>query len=82
MRDFFWDDDFRLKWDDMLLSASALEECPTTGIMMVQWVRKVRILLLCIPFHILLKFSHLHISPIGCIHFVCSSRSFVAIENT
>ncbi|PKI75020.1 hypothetical protein CRG98_004588 [Punica granatum] len=40
VRDFFWDDDFRLKWDNMLLSASTLEECPTTGTMVVQWVRK------------------------------------------
>ncbi|XP_050227868.1 uncharacterized protein LOC126677346 isoform X2 [Mercurialis annua] len=40
MRDFFWDDEFRSKWDDMLLHAATLEECPTTGTMMVQWVRK------------------------------------------
>ncbi|KAL3499139.1 hypothetical protein ACH5RR_038232 [Cinchona calisaya] len=40
VRDFFWDDDFRSKWDDMLLHAETLEECPTTGTMVVQWVRK------------------------------------------
>lgn len=40
MRDFFWDDEFRLKWDDMLLDAETLEECPTTGTMVVKWVRK------------------------------------------
>ncbi|XP_044476782.1 uncharacterized protein LOC123204249 [Mangifera indica] len=40
VRDFFWDDEFRLKWDDMLTHASTLEECPTTGTMVVQWVRK------------------------------------------
>ncbi|XP_031259084.1 uncharacterized protein LOC116117195 [Pistacia vera] len=40
VRDFFWDDEFRLKWDDMLVHASTLEECPTTGTMVVQWVRK------------------------------------------
>ncbi|KAK4741255.1 hypothetical protein SAY87_024843 [Trapa incisa] len=40
VRDFFWDDEFRMKWDEMLLSASILEECSTTGTMMVQWVRK------------------------------------------
>ncbi|GAA0150266.1 hypothetical protein LIER_09244 [Lithospermum erythrorhizon] len=40
LRDFFWDDDFRLKWDDMLVHASILEECPTTGTMTVHWVRK------------------------------------------
>lgn len=42
VRDFFWDDDFRSKWDDMLISATTLAECPTTGTMVVQWVRKVR----------------------------------------
>ncbi|GMP35378.1 hypothetical protein CsSME_00007836 [Camellia sinensis var. sinensis] len=42
VRDFFWDDDFRLKlkWDDMLVHAQTLEECPTTGTMIVQWERK------------------------------------------
>lgn len=40
LRDFFWDDEFRLKWDDMLIHAETLEECPTTGTMVVQWVRK------------------------------------------
>ncbi|KAK6948027.1 START domain [Dillenia turbinata] len=42
VRDFFWDDVFRMKskWDDMLLQATTLEECPTTGTMIVQWVRK------------------------------------------
>ncbi|KAJ6297831.1 hypothetical protein OIU76_019024 [Salix suchowensis] len=40
MRDFFWDDEFRAKWDDMLLHAETLEECPTKGTMVVHWVRK------------------------------------------
>ncbi|CAK7357464.1 unnamed protein product [Dovyalis caffra] len=40
VRDFFWDDEFRAQWDDMLLHAETLEECPTTGTMVVQWVRK------------------------------------------
>lgn len=40
VRDFFWDDNFRSKWDDMLIHATTLEECPTTGAMVVQWVRK------------------------------------------
>ncbi|CAH9089552.1 unnamed protein product [Cuscuta epithymum] len=40
VRDFFWDDEFRLKWDEMLMHAETLEECPTTGTMMVRWVRK------------------------------------------
>ncbi|KAH6790654.1 Polyketide cyclase/dehydrase and lipid transport superfamily protein [Perilla frutescens var. frutescens] len=40
LRDFFWDDEFRVKWDDMLIHAQTLEEYPTTGTMVVQWVRK------------------------------------------
>ncbi|OIT05105.1 hypothetical protein A4A49_37765 [Nicotiana attenuata] len=40
LRDFFWDDEFRLKWDDMLVHAETIEECPTTGTMIVHWVRK------------------------------------------
>jgi hypothetical protein len=41
MRDFFWDDEFRLKWDDMLLYTKTLEECQRTGTMIIHWVRKV-----------------------------------------
>lgn len=41
VRDFFWDDEFRSKWDDMLLYSSTLERCKSTGTMVVQWVRKV-----------------------------------------
>lgn len=40
VRDFFWDDEFRSKWDDMLLYSSTLERCKDTGTMVVQWVRK------------------------------------------
>ncbi|KAJ7965250.1 StAR-related lipid transfer protein like [Quillaja saponaria] len=40
VRDLFWDDEFRPKWDDMLASSKTIEECPTTGTMIVQWVRK------------------------------------------
>ncbi|KAL6979383.1 hypothetical protein U1Q18_021048 [Sarracenia purpurea var. burkii] len=40
VRDFFWDDYFRLKWDDMLLHAEILEDYPTTGSMLVRWIRK------------------------------------------
>ncbi|KAK3042841.1 hypothetical protein RJ639_001114 [Escallonia herrerae] len=40
LRDFFWDDEFRLEWDDMLLHAVTIEECPTTGTMVVHWIRK------------------------------------------
>ncbi|GAA0184383.1 hypothetical protein LIER_31671 [Lithospermum erythrorhizon] len=40
VRDFFWDDEFRMKWDEMLVNAETLEESATTGTMMVKWVRK------------------------------------------
>ncbi|XP_077234055.1 uncharacterized protein LOC143876217 [Tasmannia lanceolata] len=40
VRDFFWDDEFRSKWDNMLLHTATLEECPTTGTMVVHWIRK------------------------------------------
>lgn len=42
VRDFFWDDEFRMKntWDDMLLQHDMLEECTETGTMVVRWVRK------------------------------------------
>nr|XP_010934199.1 uncharacterized protein LOC105054408 [Elaeis guineensis] len=42
VRDFFWDDEFRIKngWDDMLLYHETLKECPTTGTMLVHWIRK------------------------------------------
>ncbi|CAN4085629.1 unnamed protein product [Withania somnifera] len=40
LRDFFWDDEFRVKWDDMLVHTETIEECPTTGTMVVHWVRK------------------------------------------
>ncbi|GMJ14999.1 membrane related protein CP5 [Hibiscus trionum] len=40
VRDFFWDDQFRPKWDKMLASVATMEECPTTGIMVVHWLRK------------------------------------------
>uniref|UniRef100_A0ACD5UXI7 Uncharacterized protein n=1 Tax=Avena sativa TaxID=4498 RepID=A0ACD5UXI7_AVESA len=42
VRDFFWDDEFRMKntWDDMLLQYDTLEECTETGTMVVRWVRK------------------------------------------
>ncbi|KAK9665164.1 hypothetical protein RND81_14G094700 [Saponaria officinalis] len=40
VRDFFWDDDFRPKWDNMLSHHKILEECHTTGVMIVHWIRK------------------------------------------
>ncbi|XP_077248402.1 uncharacterized protein LOC143888013 [Tasmannia lanceolata] len=40
VRDFFWDNEFRSKWDDMLIHSETLDECPTTGTMVVHWIRK------------------------------------------
>lgn len=40
VRDFYWDDEFRSKWDDMLVHSETIEECPTTGTMVVRWIRK------------------------------------------
>ncbi|KAL9240590.1 hypothetical protein vseg_014791 [Gypsophila vaccaria] len=40
VRDFFWDDEFRSKWDPMLIHHEILEESHTTGTMIVQWIRK------------------------------------------
>lgn len=41
VRDFFWDDEFRPKWDPMLAYFKTLEECPSTGTMVVHWIKKV-----------------------------------------
>ncbi|CAM8991769.1 unnamed protein product [Rhodiola kirilowii] len=40
VRDFFWDDEFRPKWDPMLSYFNILEECPRTGAMVVHWIKK------------------------------------------
>ncbi|XP_010274161.1 PREDICTED: stAR-related lipid transfer protein 7, mitochondrial-like [Nelumbo nucifera] len=40
VRDFFWDDEFRPKWDPMLAYCKVLEECPHKGTMIVHWVKK------------------------------------------
>ncbi|KAD4178146.1 hypothetical protein R6Q59_021692 [Mikania micrantha] len=40
VRDFFWDDEFRPKWDPMLTYVKILEECPHTGTMIVNWIKK------------------------------------------
>ncbi|GMH29220.1 hypothetical protein Nepgr_031063 [Nepenthes gracilis] len=40
VRDFFWDDEFRPKWDPMLMYFKILEECPHTGTMIVHWIKK------------------------------------------
>lgn len=41
VRDFFWDDEFRPKWDPMLAYCNILEECRDTGTMIVHWIKKV-----------------------------------------
>lgn len=40
IRDFFWDDEFRPKWDPMLAYFKILEECPHTGTMIIHWIKK------------------------------------------
>ncbi|KAF3778060.1 StAR-related lipid transfer protein 7 [Nymphaea thermarum] len=40
VRDFFWDDEFRTKWDPMLIYYDLLEECPSTGTTIVHWIKK------------------------------------------
>ncbi|KAF1873381.1 hypothetical protein Lal_00027419 [Lupinus albus] len=40
VRDFFWDDDFRAKWDAMLAYCQVLEECPHNGTMISHWIKK------------------------------------------
>ncbi|CAI5527836.1 unnamed protein product [Closterium sp. Naga37s-1] len=42
MRDFFWDDEFRAAWDDMLVQARTITACERTGFQIVHWVRKDR----------------------------------------
>ncbi|CAH8382124.1 unnamed protein product [Eruca vesicaria subsp. sativa] len=40
VRDFFWDDEFRPKWDPMLAYFKTLEEVPQTGTTIVHWIKK------------------------------------------
>lgn len=40
VRDFFWDDEFRPKWDPMLSYFEILKDCPQTGEMVVHWIKK------------------------------------------
>jgi hypothetical protein len=41
VRDFFWDDDFRLKWDPMLVCFKTLDEFPQNGTTIIHWIKKV-----------------------------------------
>ncbi|CAD6220847.1 unnamed protein product [Miscanthus lutarioriparius] len=40
VRDFFWDGDFRLKWDPMLAYSKTLDEFPQSGATIVHWIKK------------------------------------------
>ncbi|ONM15241.1 Polyketide cyclase/dehydrase and lipid transport superfamily protein [Zea mays] len=40
VRDFFWDGDFRLKWDPMLAYCKSLDEFPQNGATIVHWIKK------------------------------------------
>ncbi|XP_010466606.1 PREDICTED: uncharacterized protein LOC104746781 [Camelina sativa] len=40
VRDFFWDDEFRPKWDPMLAYFKTLEEDPKTGTTIARWIKK------------------------------------------
>lgn len=78
VRDFFWDDEFRLQWDDMLLNATTIDECSATGAMAVHWVRKVS--RVSLPITIIPKLF-LGRSELFCCVW-CSFRSSAVTENT
>ncbi|KAG6498692.1 hypothetical protein ZIOFF_038414 [Zingiber officinale] len=40
VRDFFWDDDFRFKWDPMFACSTVLEEFHQSGTMITHWIKK------------------------------------------
>ncbi|GJN24747.1 hypothetical protein PR202_gb12506 [Eleusine coracana subsp. coracana] len=40
VRDFFWDGDFRRKWDPMLAYSKTLDEFPKNGTTIVHWIKK------------------------------------------
>ncbi|XP_062189855.1 uncharacterized protein LOC133892884 [Phragmites australis] len=40
VRDFFWDGDFRLKWDPMLAYSKTLDEFSQNGTTIVHWIKK------------------------------------------
>lgn len=51
VRDFFWDDEFRPKWDPMLAYFKMLEECPHTGTTIVHWIKKVLLGCMALALH-------------------------------
>ncbi|KAI5061041.1 hypothetical protein GOP47_0023546 [Adiantum capillus-veneris] len=40
VKDFYWDDEFRSNWDDMIIYMKSLESCAETGAEIAHWVRK------------------------------------------
>lgn len=38
VRGLFWVDEFRLQWDDIILSATTIDECHTTWTMAMHWI--------------------------------------------
>eukprot|EP00250_Pteridium_aquilinum_P010289 c19271_g1_i1 orf=257-1570(-) len=40
VRDFFWDDEFRREWDDLIKSANCFEACTETGESVSHWIKK------------------------------------------
>lgn len=83
VRDFFWDDEFRSNWDDMLIHSETLEECPTTGTMVVQWVRKVRRAFLILFYFIfyswtsLVALANYNVFFVVQFPFFCSDREYI-----
>lgn len=85
VRDFFWDDEFRPKWDPMLAYFNILKECPHTGTMVVHWIKKVwraADLHICdtlvLPCHFLFQIIY---ALLPCFALFCSSLFSAAIEN-
>ena len=72
VRDFFWDDEFRPKWDPMLAYFKTLEEDPQTGTTIVHWIKKV---FLC--FAIVNVSSQLLMSFLCQFPFFCSDREYI-----
>lgn len=81
VRDFFWDDDFRSKWDSMLAYFKILEEFPESGTTIVHWVKKVlgrslnSVVKLEKPSKIIKADWNLYFSPQ--FPFFCSDREYI-----
>jgi hypothetical protein len=75
VRDFFWDIDFRRKWDPMLGYSKTLDEFPQNGTMIIHWIKKVVINICCALCTFTLNFT----SPTSCFS---SSHSFAVTGNT